>query len=128
MAMLWRGSWPLPILSSLGALYLVHSVEDALRAAFAEGVDDVAEEDGHEGIRHAVGQGSHRAHHHQQHVQAVRVPEHAEQRHLLCGGRGSCRRILLPAAVGILIAATGSARRRVHGGACWRILCVLLVD
>jgi hypothetical protein len=111
-AMLKRGVAPC-LSSSLGCTHLSHAADDVLRGAVAEGVDGVAEEDGHEGVRHAVGQGPHRAHRYEQQVQAVGVPEHAEQRHLL--GR-RCALLVLLIFFAVQVAAAGSASCRVHGG------------
>lgn len=70
------------VLSSPAA-HLVDAVEDVVGGGVAEGVDDLAEDDRHDGLRDAVGQRPHRAEDHEQHVRAVGVPEQPRERHLL---------------------------------------------
>lgn len=65
--------------------HLINAVEDVVDGGVAEGVDDLAEDDRHDGLRDAVGQRPHRAEEHEQHVRAVGVPEQPRERHLLPG-------------------------------------------
>lgn len=52
-----------------------------ISAGGAEGVDDVADDEGHERLRHPVGRRRRRAHRHQRRVRPVREREQPAQRH-----------------------------------------------
>lgn len=99
--------------------HLGDSTEDSAGRALAEGVDDVSKEDRDEGLGHAVAHRPERADHHEQHVEAVGVPEHAEQWNLLL-------RPVIFSAVGVACSfSTASFRCRVHflAATCFVLMC-----
>lgn len=103
-------------------------MEDVAVGGLAEGVDDLAEDDGHERLRHPVGERRHRADRHQQQVRAVGVPEQPRERHLLPGVAVLFLLLVLavPAVLRLLLLAIPAAvRRRVH---CWQLYCVYKID
>ena len=90
--------------------HLVDALEDVAGGGAAEGVDEVAEDDGHARLRQAVGQRGHRADQHQQQVCGVGVPEQPREGHPL-PVLGALL-LLLP-----LLLAIPPSYRCVH---CWR--------